>query len=148
MATVLTASVCYILAKRAMDLGADVQFEHEVEDLFEFADADLIVACDSISSRVRQLYADHFQTNVVVGQNKYLWLGTHKVFDAFTFAFEKTLAGWIWFHAYRFDAETSTCIVECSPEASKHRLRRAWARRERRTLGRDLRIPPRRLFIG
>jgi anthraniloyl-CoA monooxygenase len=105
-----------ILAKRAMDLGVDVQFEREVEDLFEFADADLIVACDGISSRVRQLYADHFQTNVVVGRNKYLWLGTHKVFDAFTFAFEKTHAGWIWFHAYRFNAETSTCIVECSPE--------------------------------
>jgi anthraniloyl-CoA monooxygenase len=51
-----------------------------------------------------------------VSQNKYIWLGTHKVFDAFTFGFEETDAGWIWFHAYRFDSDTSTCIVECSPE--------------------------------
>jgi anthraniloyl-CoA monooxygenase len=105
-----------ILAMRAMDLGVNVQFEREVVDLFEFADADLIVGCDGVRSRVRQLYADHFQPNVEVGRNKYLWLGTHKVFDPFTFAFEKTSAGWIWFHAYRFNTETSTCIVECSPE--------------------------------
>jgi len=105
-----------ILAKRAMDLGADVQFGHEVEYLSELADADLIVACDGANSRVRQLYADRFRTNVDIGRNKYIWLGTHRVFDAFTFAFEKTDAGWIWIHAYRFDGDTSTCIVECSPE--------------------------------
>jgi anthraniloyl-CoA monooxygenase len=105
-----------ILARRAVDLGADVRFECEIEDLSEFANADLIVACDGVNSRVRQLYGDHFQTDVEVGRNKYIWLGTHKVFDAFTFAFEQTDAGWIWFHAYRFDGDTSTCIVECSPE--------------------------------
>jgi anthraniloyl-CoA monooxygenase len=105
-----------ILGKRAMDLGAEIQFGREVEDPSEFADADLIVACDGVNSRVRQLYGDHFQTNVEVSQNKYIWLGTHKVFDAFTFGFEETDAGWIWFHAYRFDSDTSTCIVECSPE--------------------------------
>src|SRR5919199_728771 len=105
-----------ILAERAIDLGADVRFEREVEDLSGFAGADLIVGCDGVNSRVRQLYADQFQTNVDVRKNKYVWLGTHKVFDAFTFAFEKTRAGWIWIHAYRFNEDTSTCIVECSPE--------------------------------
>ncbi|HZC84471.1 MAG TPA: bifunctional salicylyl-CoA 5-hydroxylase/oxidoreductase [Rubrobacter sp.] len=105
-----------ILAERAIDLGADVRFEREVEDLSGFARVDLIVGCDGVNSRVRQLYADQFQTNVDVRKNKYVWLGTHKVFDAFTFAFEKTRAGWIWIHAYRFNEDTSTCIVECSQE--------------------------------
>jgi anthraniloyl-CoA monooxygenase len=105
-----------ILAKRAMDLGADVRFECEVEDLSGFTKADLVVGCDGVNSRVRQLYAEQFQTNVDARKNKYIWLGTHKVFDAFTFAFEKTRAGWIWIHAYRFNEDTSTCIVECSPE--------------------------------
>jgi anthraniloyl-CoA monooxygenase len=105
-----------ILAKRAIDLGADVQFECEVEDLSDFAKADLIIACDGVNSRVRQLHANHFETNVEMGRNKYIWLGTHKVFDAFTFAFEETDVGWIWFHAYRFNTDTSTCIVECSQE--------------------------------
>lgn len=58
----------------------------------------------------------HFRTEVDLGRNKYIWLGTHRTFDAFTFAFERTAAGWIWCHAYRFDAETSTFIVECPPE--------------------------------
>ena len=34
--------------------------------------------------------------------------------DAFTFIFEETEHGWIWAHAYQFDADTATFIVECS----------------------------------
>ncbi len=46
---------------------------------------------------------------------KYVWLGTHQKFDdAFTFIFEETEHGWIWAHAYQFDADTATFIVECS----------------------------------
>jgi anthraniloyl-CoA monooxygenase len=105
-----------ILAARATDLGVDVQFQREVKDLSEFAEADLIVASDGVNSRERQLCANHYQTDVLVGRNKYLWLGTYRVFDAFRYAFEWTPAGWIWLHAYYLDAERSTCIVECSPE--------------------------------
>ncbi len=105
-----------ILAERATDLGVDVQFHREVKDLSELADADLIVASDGVGSRTRQLATNHWQTNVEVGRNKYLWLGTYWVFDAFTYVFEQTPAGWIWLHAYYLDAERSTCIVECSPE--------------------------------
>ena len=42
--------------------------------------------------------------------------------DAFTFVFEETEHGWIWAHAYQFDADTATFIVECS-EATWRRLR-------------------------
>ncbi|MDQ4010131.1 MAG: FAD-dependent monooxygenase [Actinomycetota bacterium] len=105
-----------ILAERATDLGVDIQFQREVEDLSEFADADLVVASDGVNSRERQLFAKHYQTDVLVGRNKYLWLGTYRVFGAFRYAFEETPAGWIWLHAYYLDAERSTCIVECSPE--------------------------------
>jgi len=51
-----------------------------------------------------------------VARNRYIWLGTPHVFDTFTFGFENTAAGWIWFHAYPFTAEQSTFIVECQPE--------------------------------
>lgn len=105
-----------ILVDRARDLGVHVQFERDVRDLSEFPDADLIIACDGVNSSIRQLHSDHFQTDIDVGRNKYIWLGTNRVFDSFTFAFEETAAGWIWFHAYCFDAQTSTLIVECSPE--------------------------------
>ncbi len=109
-------SLLDILAERATDLGVDVQFQRETKDLSEFADADLVVASDGVNSRERQLFAKHYQTEVLVGRNKYLWLGTYRVFDAFRYAFEETPAGWIWLHAYYLDAERSTCIVECSPE--------------------------------
>ncbi|HEU0088364.1 MAG TPA: FAD-dependent monooxygenase [Pseudonocardiaceae bacterium] len=105
-----------ILAERASQLGVDVQFEHEVEDLSEFAHADLLIASDGANSRVRRRHADHFQTHADEGRNKYIWLGTHRVFDSFLFAFEQTAAGWIWCYAYRFNADTTTFIVECSPQ--------------------------------
>ena len=105
-----------ILSRRAAGLGVDIQFQHEVERLSDLADADLIVGCDGVSSRVRQELADCFRTEVHVGRNKYIWLGTRRIFDAFTFAFERTVAGWIWCHAYRFDHEMSTFIVECPHE--------------------------------
>jgi anthraniloyl-CoA monooxygenase len=105
-----------LLAERAAGLGADVRWEHGVEHLSELDDADLIVGCDGVNSQVREHDVERFGTEVETGRNKYIWLGTHKVFDAFTFAFEQTAAGWIWAHAYGFDGETSTFIVECSPE--------------------------------
>ena len=50
------------------------------------------------------------------GRNRYMWLGTTKVVDSFTFAFIRTPAGRIWCHAYGFGTTASTFIVECSPE--------------------------------
>jgi hypothetical protein len=105
-----------LLTRRAVGLGVRVEFEREVEDPAQLASADVIVACDGVSSRLRRRYEDRLKTQVVVGRNRYAWLGTSKVFDAFTFAFVETGAGWIWFHAYGFASDHSTCIVECSPE--------------------------------
>jgi 2-polyprenyl-6-methoxyphenol hydroxylase-like FAD-dependent oxidoreductase len=105
-----------LLVERAQRLGVHVHFKTAVDHLSEFPAGGLIVAGDGVHSRIRQLNADRFETEVRVGRNKYIWLGTSKVFDAFTFAFVQTNAGWIWCHAYGFDQQTSTFIVECSPE--------------------------------
>ena len=105
-----------ILVERARDLGVQVEFESEIANAGDLRDADLIVACDGVRSPLRQLHRERFRTDVAVGRNKYIWLGTSRVFDAFTFAFVHTDAGWIWCHAYGFDGMTSTFIVECSPE--------------------------------
>jgi anthraniloyl-CoA monooxygenase len=91
-----------------------LRFETEIEDLAPYRDADLIVAADGVNSRIRQQHAAVFRPSVELRRNKYIWLGTRKAFDAFTFVFEGTEAGWIWAHAYRFDATTSTFIVECA----------------------------------
>jgi 2-polyprenyl-6-methoxyphenol hydroxylase-like FAD-dependent oxidoreductase len=105
-----------LLVERALDLGVQVRFECEIESLAQLPDTNLIVACDGVNSRLRQLQGDHLETDVREGRNKYTWLGTSKVFDVFTFGFVETAAGWIWCHAYGYDDHTSTFIVECSPQ--------------------------------
>jgi 2-polyprenyl-6-methoxyphenol hydroxylase-like FAD-dependent oxidoreductase len=103
-----------ILSERARALEVELVFGREVEDVSELADSDLVVASDGVNSRLRQRRAGHFGTTVVRGRNKYIWLGTSKVFDSFTFPFVHTEAGLIWAHAYGFDSENSTFIVETS----------------------------------
>ncbi|MFI6276978.1 FAD-dependent monooxygenase [Streptomyces sp. NPDC050988] len=105
-----------LLAERARSLGVRVQYENEIADGDRLPDADLVVACDGVHSGVRERHSGHFGTEVGLGRNKYIWLGTTKVFDAFTFAFVDTPHGWIWCYAYGFSADHSTCVVECSPE--------------------------------
>ena len=105
-----------ILQNRAAELGVRMQFEHEVTKPEEYADTDLVVACDGINSSIRKRYAKQFQPDIDVRANKFVWLGTYKVFEAFTFIFEETEHGWIWAHAYRFNRDTSTFIVECTEQ--------------------------------
>jgi anthraniloyl-CoA monooxygenase len=101
-----------ILQRRAVALGVELVFEREVEDIAAFRDADLIVAADGINSRIRTCHAAHFQPQIDVRKNKFVWLGTHRTFEAFTFIFVETEFGWFQAHAYRFDRDTSTFIVE------------------------------------
>lgn len=106
-----------ILSARAIELGVQLHFQHNFDaDLTQFADFDLIVAADGINSLIRTANAERLGATVQERQNKFCWLGTTRLFDAFAFLFEKTEAGWIWAHAYRFDDTHSTFIVECSPE--------------------------------
>ncbi len=105
-----------ILQSRAAELGVIQRFETEIEDVDHYADYDLIVAADGVHSLTRQKYAEVFEPNIEVRRCRYIWLGTKKLLDAFTFAFERTAAGWFTLHAYRFDADTSTFIVEAREE--------------------------------
>lgn len=105
-----------ILATRATGLGVDINYVCEVDDPSRFTDADLVIACDGANSKLRRRNAVEFQTMIQMGQNKYIWLGTDRQSDKFTFAFERTSAGWIWLYAYPFTEGASTCIAECAPE--------------------------------
>jgi len=108
-----------VLSQRAAELGVKQQYATEVQlaDLAKFKDADLIVAADGLNSRVRNSDLSGFKADIELRPNKFVWLGTHQRFDdAFTFMFEQTEHGWLWAHAYQFDAATSTFIVECRPE--------------------------------
>ena len=104
-----------ILQERCIELGVDLVFEADVQDDQAIAaqyNADLLIACDGLNSRVRTRYAETFKPDVEMRDCRFVWLGTKKTFDAFTFAFEQTEHGWFAAHAYKFDADTSTFIVE------------------------------------
>ncbi|WP_430389128.1 bifunctional salicylyl-CoA 5-hydroxylase/oxidoreductase [Blastomonas fulva] len=106
-----------ILQQRARDLGIGLHFEHEAStDPADWAEFDLVIAADGANSRIRTAHVEHFDVDIQVKKNKFFWFGTAKQFDAFTFAFEQTEAGWVWAHAYRFDDQLSTFIVEMAPE--------------------------------
>ena len=107
-----------ILQKRCEALGVELVFETEVGDEVEAARAfaaDLVVASDGLNSRIRTRYLDAFAPDVDVRRCRFVWLGTKKRFGAFTFAFVETEHGWFQAHAYQYDGDTSTFIVE-TPE--------------------------------
>ncbi len=110
-----------ILQQRCEDLGVQLVFETDVQGDEQYPDADLIIACDGLNSRIRSKYAATYQPDVDKRLCRFVWLGTHKLFEAFTFAFEETEHGWVQAHAYRFDDNTSTFIVEM-PEPVWQRL--------------------------
>ncbi|MEW2166812.1 FAD-dependent monooxygenase [Streptomyces sp. NPDC007084] len=104
-----------LLAERARALGVRVEYEHEVT-AGRLPEADLIVAGDGVNSALRERHADHFGTEIALGRNYYVWLGTTRVFDSFTFSFVETDHGWVWCYAYPFSEDHSTLVVECSPQ--------------------------------
>ncbi|MBA4262994.1 MAG: bifunctional salicylyl-CoA 5-hydroxylase/oxidoreductase, partial [Comamonadaceae bacterium] len=108
-----------ILQERCLALGVNLVFETDVTDDQALAaqhNADLVIASDGLNSRIRTRYESTYQPDIDTRLCRFVWLGTKKTFDAFTFAFEQTEHGWFQAHAYQYDADTSTFIVE-TPEA-------------------------------
>ena len=108
-----------ILHERCRELGVDLRFEQEVEDLSSFADADLVIGADGVSSWVRKHYEDHFQPDLDWRKCRFTWLGTDKPLEAFTFIFKDTPHGLFQVHAYPFEEGLGTWIVECRDEVWK-----------------------------
>jgi anthraniloyl-CoA monooxygenase len=106
-----------ILQRRCEQLGVELVFDQEVESDLQFPDADLIIASDGINSKIRERYAGVFKPDMVVRPNRFIWLGTNRLFDAFTFDFRRTGHGWFQAHIYKFDRDTSTFIVETTEDA-------------------------------
>ncbi|HEY0585597.1 MAG TPA: bifunctional salicylyl-CoA 5-hydroxylase/oxidoreductase [Pseudoduganella sp.] len=108
-----------ILQQRCEVLGVELVFETDVQDDQELAaryEAGLVIASDGLNSRVRSRYEATFQPMIEARQCRFVWLGTTKKFDAFTFDFQQTQHGWFQAHIYQYDGETSTFIIE-TPES-------------------------------
>ncbi|WP_319929370.1 bifunctional salicylyl-CoA 5-hydroxylase/oxidoreductase [Xenorhabdus santafensis] len=108
-----------ILQDRCQEVGVELIFETQVDDEQEIArqyHADLLIAADGINSQIRTRHVDAFKPDIDQRHCRFVWLGTHKVFDAFTFLFVETEHGWFQVHAYQFQEGLSTFIVETTEE--------------------------------
>ena len=110
-----------ILQQRCRALGVVLRFETELppealEAVIADEPVDLVIVADGINSRLRERFAGTYRPDIDLRRCRYIWLGTPKRFDAFTFAFKETPIGWFQAHAYQFDGDTSTFIVETPQE--------------------------------
>jgi anthraniloyl-CoA monooxygenase len=103
-----------ILQGRCQALGVDLRFHQAVDDLRTLPAADLLVGADGANSLVRRLHRDVLGPSVEFGRNKYIWLGTRRLFHGLTLTFVVHRFGVFTAHSYKFDESTSTFIVECS----------------------------------
>ncbi len=76
---------------------------------------------DGVNSRIRTRYADHFKPRIDLRHNKFVWLGTHRVFAAFTFIFVET--------EYGGSRHTPIATMKTPRPSSSRRPRQPGARR-------------------
>ncbi len=106
-----------ILQRRCTALGVDLHFDTIIDDPDTLRqDADLLIAADGVNSMTRQRHADAFRPQTEQGATRFIWFGTDKLYDAFTFIFKESAYGLFQVHAYPFDATMGTFIVECAEE--------------------------------
>jgi len=103
-----------LLQQQARREKIDITFNRPVTDLAEFADADLIVGADGVTSLVRRSDEAAFGTNISHLTNRFAWFGTTKVFDTLSQTFLQSPYGPINAHHYRYSKTMSTFLVECS----------------------------------
>ena len=104
-----------LLQQRCVEEGVNLHFESTIDDLSQFRDADYIVACDGINSQIRERHTTDFGTKIKLEKNKFVWLGSTKPLDSFTYFFRTTAYGTFVAHSYQYQQGMSTWIFECSP---------------------------------
>lgn len=110
-----------LLQQRCTEEGVKLYFEQNILENTSFKDYDVVVACDGIGSTIRTEFATEFGTKVSLKKNRFVWLGSTKPLDAFTYFFRTTPHGLIVAHSYQYEPGMSTWIFECSEETwQKH----------------------------
>ncbi|GAA3315816.1 bifunctional salicylyl-CoA 5-hydroxylase/oxidoreductase [Arthrobacter ramosus] len=102
-----------LLQRRCIELRVDVRFSTIAPAIEELEDNyDLVLAADGVNSQIRAKYADSFRPDLDPRTNKFMWLGTDQVFEAFKFFVKETEWGVMQIHGYPYSDEGSTFIVE------------------------------------
>ncbi|RTY93648.1 FAD-dependent monooxygenase [Flavobacterium sp. GT3R68] len=104
-----------LLQQRCTEVGVNLHFEANIDDVSKL-EADIIVASDGIGSQIRTQFENDFGTKIELKKNRFVWLGSTKPLDAFTYFFRSTPFGMIVAHSYQYEEGMSTWIFECSDE--------------------------------
>jgi len=105
-----------VLEDRALELGVRINFETAVTAADFGSGFDLVIAADGVNSGLRHHHHRVFQPTLYEHPTRYIWLGAPFAFDAFTFIFVQTPEGLFQAHAYPYDANGSTFIVETTED--------------------------------
>lgn len=106
-----------LLQERCLALGVRAHHASPAPDPGALrASHDLVVAADGVGSGVRRRYRDVFRPTLDRRPNKYMWLGTDRVFEAFQFFVKETAWGPVVAHAYPYSGSGSTFLVEMREE--------------------------------
>ncbi|MFE6486001.1 bifunctional salicylyl-CoA 5-hydroxylase/oxidoreductase [Streptomyces sp. NPDC057757] len=100
-----------LLQERCLDLGVLVHFRTSAPDGLT-GSHDLVVGADGANSLVRAAHSEVFRPTLDRRHNKYMWLGTDRVFEAFQFFVKETEWGTMQVHGYPYSDTGSTFIVE------------------------------------
>ena len=104
-----------VLQRRCAEFGVELRFESAIADPAALRGFDLVIGADGVNSTVRERWREAFRPRIEHRRNRFLWLGTTRPHDAFTFDFAENEHG-IWvLGAYPHAAGESTWIVEAPP---------------------------------
>lgn len=105
-----------ILTRRCIDLDVTIEHETEFDDLSQFADYDLVIAADGLRSGLRTVRADHFGPRFDTRSAKYIWYGTSRRPEMFTYLVMPTEWGVFQGTPYPYSDDHSTFVIECSDQ--------------------------------
>ncbi|MCC7013948.1 MAG: FAD-dependent monooxygenase [Planctomycetes bacterium] len=108
-----------IFHERARGLGVNLHFQRDIQDERDVGPADLILAVDGVNSVLRKRHEAAFKPHIRWGKCRFAWLGTDLPLKAFTFIFRENEHGLWQIHAYPFEDNLSTFIVECHEDVWK-----------------------------
>ncbi len=105
-----------ILQVRALELGVELTFHHEIESVEPYLDADLVVGADGANSLTRRTFAGDLRPTVEPHPSKYAWFAADFALPVFTYIFRETPWGLFQAHCYPYNERRSTMVVLVSED--------------------------------
>lgn len=105
-----------LLQERAAELHVELRFGKVVDTPDRLDTADLVIAADGLNSVVRNSEPDTFGQSLTYLNNRFVWYGADREFDALTQTFIETTYGPMNAHHYAYARGRSTFIVEVTAE--------------------------------